>query len=402
MFKILLFSLLSLSLFAQNIDIQKLNNEIYENNNKGEYKKSQEKLSSLIQSDQYTNSEKVVFNILLSYTYKRLFDYSATINYLNEAEKYANLAGPAKDSLINTINANKAFVLFDTHKYAEADAAMRKLNGLNYKFLEADDLPKINMQEAYLLFLDKKYKQAEQKYQIALKNMLISGPNNAPMILVKQMQLYNEMGDFAKRDQYYGLAMASADSFKIIKYKMYATEELLDIFKKNKDLKNVFIYQNRLDSLNAAYKIEENLASLHDQKTNLVVTEKDTEMSNRTWQLGGGILVLIGLLFFGFKQILKYKSGKKVAEIELENMKMKLNNYTSQYILQKNELNKIEHTILNERQQEILALMYEGFSNREIADKLFISENTVKYHIKNIYTLLNLSDRSDVLRYFKK
>ncbi len=49
--------------------------------------------------------------------------------------------------------------------------------------------------------------------------------------------------------------------------------------------------------------------------------------------------------------------------------------------------------LLNERQQEILDLMAFGLSNKQIAGKLFISENTVKYHIKNIYHLLHVKDR---------
>lgn len=410
MTKVIFFISLTVSLYAQQINTKILIDEIYKNNNKGDYKKSQERLTNLIKADQYTNSEKVIFNILLSFTYKRLFDYHSTLQYLNEAEKFANNSGSARDSLLNTINANKAFVLFDTQKYAEADKAMRKLNTQNYKYLEADDLPKINMQEAYLLFLDKKYKQAEQKYNLALENMMKAGPNNAPMILVKQMQLYNEMEDFTNRTKYYDLAMASADSFKITKYKMYATDELLKIFKKRKDVNNTFILQNRLDSLNAAYKIEENLTGLHNQKTNMVIAEKENEIRNRTWLLGGGIFALIGLLLVGFKQLLKFKSGKKVAEIELENMKTELNIFTSKFILKEKEQSKktnidigqAENNILNERQKQVLTLMYEGDSNKEISDKLFISENTVKYHIKNIYTILNLSDRSDVVRFFKK
>ena len=36
-------------------------------------------------------------------------------------------------------------------------------------------------------------------------------------------------------------------------------------------------------------------------------------------------------------------------------------------------------------------------SNHDIADKQCVSENTVKYHLKNIYILLDMKDRVDLL-----
>ena len=51
---------------------------------------------------------------------------------------------------------------------------------------------------------------------------------------------------------------------------------------------------------------------------------------------------------------------------------------------------------LTDRQKELLALLAKGLSNKEIAEKLFISENTVKYHIKNIYLALGLKDRKEL------
>ena len=43
-------------------------------------------------------------------------------------------------------------------------------------------------------------------------------------------------------------------------------------------------------------------------------------------------------------------------------------------------------------------MMAQGLSNKKIADKLFISESTVKYHIKNIYSILDLKDRKDLFK----
>ncbi|MCB8950092.1 MAG: AAA family ATPase [Ardenticatenaceae bacterium] len=49
---------------------------------------------------------------------------------------------------------------------------------------------------------------------------------------------------------------------------------------------------------------------------------------------------------------------------------------------------------LSERELEILALIAAGLKNSEIADKLFISLNTVLYHNKNIYSKLGVSKRA--------
>lgn len=50
---------------------------------------------------------------------------------------------------------------------------------------------------------------------------------------------------------------------------------------------------------------------------------------------------------------------------------------------------------LTERELELLPLIAKGLSNREIAKKMFISENTVKYHIKNLLQKLSLKNRAE-------
>ena len=48
---------------------------------------------------------------------------------------------------------------------------------------------------------------------------------------------------------------------------------------------------------------------------------------------------------------------------------------------------------ISERELEVLHLIAAGLSNREIADKLFISLNTVKTHTKNINSKLDVNSR---------
>jgi DNA-binding NarL/FixJ family response regulator len=50
---------------------------------------------------------------------------------------------------------------------------------------------------------------------------------------------------------------------------------------------------------------------------------------------------------------------------------------------------------LTEREREVLTLMAEGRSNKAIAERLFVSENTVEKHVKSIFATLALSQSPD-------
>ena len=52
---------------------------------------------------------------------------------------------------------------------------------------------------------------------------------------------------------------------------------------------------------------------------------------------------------------------------------------------------------LNERQTEILECIVKGMSYKVIADKLFISVDTVRYHVKNIYEILQVHSRFELI-----
>jgi DNA-binding NarL/FixJ family response regulator len=67
--------------------------------------------------------------------------------------------------------------------------------------------------------------------------------------------------------------------------------------------------------------------------------------------------------------------------------------------ISRSEQQQVVPTELTKREIEVLKLVAQGLNNREIGRRLFISENTVKNHVRNILEKLHLHSRMDAAMY---
>ena len=67
--------------------------------------------------------------------------------------------------------------------------------------------------------------------------------------------------------------------------------------------------------------------------------------------------------------------------------------------LQQDEAQAANKEDLTDREKEVLRLVAEGATNRDIAGRLNVTENTVKYHLKNILEKLHLRNRAQAVAY---
>lgn len=102
-------------------------------------------------------------------------------------------------------------------------------------------------------------------------------------------------------------------------------------------------------------------------------------------------------------QTITFQAGSNLVEIqqhafsELTNLRsIDLSNCKNLVAVQDEAFSGLER--LTSRRKEILKDIVEGLSVKEIADKRGISVNTVKTHIKNIYTDLGAANHSDAIR----
>ncbi|OIQ22255.1 MAG: hypothetical protein BM549_07095 [Lacinutrix sp. MedPE-SW] len=120
------------------------------------------------------------------------------------------------------------------------------------------------------------------------------------------------------------------------------------------------------------------------------------EITSNQVKIGGIIEMLV----------LSYAVVYRTKALKIENKEIR--NAIVNYIKEINELSKTVNkqtvkktiknrkTLLSFRETEIMQLIAKGQTNKEIALTLHISENTVKYHVKNIYTKLNIKSRKEI------
>ena len=116
--------------------------------------------------------------------------------------------------------------------------------------------------------------------------------------------------------------------------------------------------------------------------------------------------VVMGLVFF-LMEALNYKTRLKEVSLELYGMLVGvvfliLGIWLGINIVQRRQAKKSRKkpstSNLSEREYEVLNLMADGQSNQEIADQLFVSLNTVKTHISNIFAKLDVQRRTQAIQ----
>lgn len=124
-----------------------------------------------------------------------------------------------------------------------------------------------------------------------------------------------------------------------------------------------------------------------------------------------GLLILALLLLF---QISKYTlvSGDLKIEIVIATVAIVffiVGIYLNKRSLHKNiatdseiDLKKIDTLDISKREYEVLKEVSLGLSNKEIGDKLFLSESTIKTHVSNILVKLNAKRRTQALKIAKE
>lgn len=126
-------------------------------------------------------------------------------------------------------------------------------------------------------------------------------------------------------------------------------------------------------------------------KVIILTIHEDKEYILKTLKLGANGYILkdsnADSLINGIRRVYKGEKYIQQSVADLVNESTNNDEYNS-------SISKINS--LTKREYEVLILIAEGSNNRDIAERLFISEKTVKNHVSNILKKLDLNDRVQV------
>lgn len=178
--------------------------------------------------------------------------------------------------------------------------------------------------------------------------------------------------------------LMSQEDFNVIGEASNGKEAVKMVNKLNPGIVLMDLNMPELDGIEATKEIKEK----NPEIAIIILTVSDTEISlAETLKAGAtGYLLKDATPEVLFKTIRHVAKGGAMVQDDL------MGKLLSEF-KKLNEQSHPQHSILTPREIEIIKEVAEGLNNKDIAEKLFISEKTVKNHLHNVYEKLEVTDR---------
>lgn len=199
-----------------------------------------------------------------------------------------------------------------------------------------------------------------------------------------------------------------------------AYELLYKIHEHRKDFRQALKYRNLQIALSDSLKNEESLRQINDFKIKYETANKEktiAELSARqqiaeielsrknTYQLFliASIFALALVAFYVYRsQHQKNTLREQVMMSELSELRMQikelLGKYEGKVDLDLEVLNQTLVNPLSEREYDVFKMIFTQKTNQQMAEELYVSINTIKTHLKNIYSKLGVANRKEALQ----
>ncbi len=317
------------------------------------------------------------------------------------------MAGYAEDTDSELEYYNQAARIFKSIGEIEGLANTKLNAGTAYtvlgEFAKAEEL----FEQALELF-------EEIGYSSGIQNTILSWAENAL-----------ESGALSKAENLANQALEIAEKHALSQDILYTFDLLEQISVSRGDYKKAYGYSEQEAEIKARLFNEEKARQIGELETKYETEKKEAEIERlglendlkdanlakaRNAQyaigIGGGMIILVLAVYY-IQRNKKLRAEREAQELQVEALKkrfLELHASPAELAvdLEFQELNEKLHTPLTEREFDALKLSLEGKTNSEIADQLFISVSTVKFHLRNTYSKMGVGNRKEAFQFMLK
>ncbi len=398
-FRVIVFLLLFLFVgkgFSQSYNFEEISQKVTSFNNVGKYDDTIILLEEIINSKQATAYDKYQAYFFKYITYKRLFSYDKAELNLNLALKEGLKSDVYREVIISKVKLEKLFIAFDQLKFTEVNTILEEIKPEDLKHISP------NTHAFYLAVLavveskEENFEKAIEYLDNAIEILEKEKPVDLPLMYRKKIDIYRQMNQYDKALKSFDQGLYYAKKYNMDIYILNMYYDLAYFYNQIKDYENAVITQEICNLLSKEYDERTAIGRLNVLETKLhnqrIDQEKKEHLVSVVVMIVICIIVII-IFFLLYRYILKSKVRKECLRLENEQLRNNIMSFISEPNIQQYSSELLQ---LTERQLEIVELVKQGKTNKEIGEKLYISENTVKYHLKNIYKVLNVNSREDL------
>jgi DNA-binding CsgD family transcriptional regulator len=267
--------------------------------------------------------------------------------------------------------------------------------GTTYTLLEQYGEADRLYEEALKIFEQLGYSSGiQQTLQSAAESKLMQGKYEEAAILANEALVIIREYDYAQDEIYcYELltqiAEAHGDYREALNYQRLMSEKKEEVF----NLERI----NQIDELQTRYETEKKEQELALNQLKLIQIRNE-----KLVLIGIIVLIIVGGVYVFLSMRKQAMLEKKLLIEEVDNLRLKINSLLGTGEGVKISIEEINTKLvqpLSEREFDILELTISDKSNNEIAETLFVSVNTVKFHLKNIYEKLGVSNRKEAISF---
>ncbi len=191
------------------------------------------------------------------------------------------------------------------------------------------------------------------------------------------------------------MLIESRSNLKVVGEAGNSNEALLKVAEEQPNIILLDVDLNGEDGLDL---IPDMLASSKDSRVLVLTGLQSSEIHQRSVRLGAcGLVMKEKAAEVLLKAIEKVHAGEFWFDRTV--MGSMLAEFSSHGTNKNADPEAIKIATLTEREREIISLIGEGLKNKQIAERLFISETTVRHHLTSIFNKVGVSDRLELIIY---